>query len=520
MNNASAILKALVLYAVCVPLAIWLGFLVAGPLSYSTLGIFGIVAMVLAFPLLMRWHYPLMLLSWSAVASMFFLPGRPSLWMVMIALSFGISLLQRALEKDVRFIHVPQVTLPLLFLVVVVLVTAKFTGGFGLKVFGSDVYGGKKFVTLLLGIVGYFALTARRIPPERAKLYVGLFFLGGVSAAIGDMYTIIPSWLNFIFWVFSPNLYFGSGLSEGINRFSGAVATSFAVFAFMLARYGLRGIFLSGKPWRWLLLLAFSAYGLLGGFRSIVIVLAGTFALQFYLEGLHRTKLLPIFAAVGVLGMALLVPLASHLPYTFQRSLAFLPVNIDPVAKADAQGSIDWRIAMWKSLWPEVPHYLLLGKGYAFDKLEYSEMGRDTAIKSFDAGQQGLALAGDYHNGPLSLLLPFGIWGALGFVWFLAAGISVLNRNFKYGDPALKTINALLLAAFLIRALFFFVLFGAVENDMLQFAGWLGLSVALNGGVCSPATQHNVEAEMEAPEHQVIPFRRPKFQPAFQRLKG
>jgi hypothetical protein len=251
-----------------------------------------------------------------------------------------------------------------------------------------------------------------------------------------------------------------------------------------------------------------------------VFILAGMFAFQFYLEGLHRTKLLPLLGAAAILGLALLAPVASHLPYTFQRSLAFLPLNIDPVARADAQGSLDWRIAMWKALWPEVPQYLLLGKGYAFDKLEYAEMGRDTAFKSFDAGSQGLALSGDYHNGPLSLLLPFGIWGALGFIWFLGAGIRVLYRNYKYGNPALKTINTLLFATFLTRVVFFFAIFGAVESDMLQFAGWLGLSVALNGGVCSPATQHNVEVETAAPEHQVIPFRRPKLQPAFQRLKG
>ena len=34
--------------------------------------------------------------------------------------------------------------------------------------------------------IGYFALVARKIPPERKNLYVGLFFLGGVSQMISE----------------------------------------------------------------------------------------------------------------------------------------------------------------------------------------------------------------------------------------------------------------------------------------------------------------------------------------------
>jgi len=43
--------------------------------------------------------------------------------------------------------------------------------------FGGEVAGGKRYFYLLLAIIGYFALTAQRIPRERANLYVALFFL-------------------------------------------------------------------------------------------------------------------------------------------------------------------------------------------------------------------------------------------------------------------------------------------------------------------------------------------------------
>jgi len=84
--------------------------------------------LVLAIPLLLRCHYWLLLLAWNMTAVVFFLPGRPNLWLATTALSLGMSLLQRALSKEMHFIKVPQITWPLICLVVVVIFTAKLTG--------------------------------------------------------------------------------------------------------------------------------------------------------------------------------------------------------------------------------------------------------------------------------------------------------------------------------------------------------------------------------------------------------
>ena len=106
-------------------------------------------------------------------------------------------------------------------------------------------------------------------------------------------------------------------------------------------------------------------------------------------------------------------------------------------------------------------------------------------------------LAGDYHNGPLSVLIPFGIYGAIAFVWFLAAGLRVLHRNWKFGDPALRTVNALLLAAFVVHVLVFFVVFGSLHSDMAIFVGLLGLGVALNGADAAVARAEQPAAGVE-----------------------
>jgi hypothetical protein len=93
---------------------------------------------------------------------------------------------------------------------------------------------------------------------------------------------------------------------------------------------------------------------------------------------------------------------------------------------------------------------------------------------------QGAAVAGDYHNGPLSLLIPFGIYGLVAFVWLAIAGMVYLYKNYQYGDPEIRTINAFLFACFTARVIFFFSVFGAISSDLCVFTGVLGLSVALN----------------------------------------
>src|SRR5580700_11777097 len=131
MNNAPAILKSLIVYAVCAPLAVWLGYLLTEPLDRSTLITAGLLTLALVFPLLLRWHQFLLVLCWNLPLMVFFLQGSPMIWLPMVTISLGISILQRAVKNDMRFISAPQITCPLIFMVVVVCVTAKMTGGFG-----------------------------------------------------------------------------------------------------------------------------------------------------------------------------------------------------------------------------------------------------------------------------------------------------------------------------------------------------------------------------------------------------
>lgn len=485
--NVAAALRSIALYGVCALIAIIVGVMMTNPLTYSSLGIVGAICAVLFIPVLLRWHHPVMIIAWNTPIYLFFIKGDPQLCLALITISLVISIIDRALNQR-HFITVPQINWPLFFLIGVVLVTASLTGGLGLKAFGADVYGGKKYIFLVMGILGYFAVTARTIPKEKAKWYVGVFFLGGALSIIQDFFPIMPGFMEPLYWLIPP-MTLTHGMDIGSTRLIGTAWGATGVIGFLIAVYGLRGILMSGKLWRPAVFFIALILIFLGGFRSALISVGATVVLQFFLEGLHRSKLMPFVVAFTVACVVVAVPLASRLPFTFQRTLAILPsswIELSSDARLSAQTSTDWRIDMWKALVPTIPKYLLVGKGYAISQEDFQFMGNDSAFQSADPGQQALALSGDYHSGPLSVIIPFGIWGTIGFLWFTVTSIWVVYRNFRYGDPELATVNTFLFTSYIVAMLSFYGIAGSFAAGMPAFTGILGLSVSINRGVRRP----------------------------------
>src|SRR5207245_3464721 len=129
------------------------------------------------------------------------------------------------------------------------------------------------------------------------------------------------------------------------------------------------------------------------------------------------------------------------------------------------------------------PKYLILGKGYAFSS---SELGLIQTATAGTSETESVELVGDYHNGPLSVIIPFGIFGVIGFIWFIVSGMRVLHRNYRFGNPEFHQLNRFLFAYYIAKVVYFCVIFGAFTNDIFAFTGLLGLGVSLNRGVAKP----------------------------------
>ncbi len=181
MTNPVQAMRLLITYVVIIPLAVLVGYLLTDPMDYGTLGFLVFIIAVLISPVFIKWHYPIMVFGLACPAVCFFLPGRPPLAQVVVVMSLGIAIVERAMSSDRRFLSFPVMTWPLLFIAAMAYLTAQLTGGIGLHTMGGDVGGGKKYITLFIGVATYFALTSRAIPPHHRKWYLILFMLPGID---------------------------------------------------------------------------------------------------------------------------------------------------------------------------------------------------------------------------------------------------------------------------------------------------------------------------------------------------
>ena len=504
MTNPASAMRLLITYVICIPVAGFLGYLLTDPMDYNTLGFIGAIAVLLISPVFIKWHYPIMIAGLSSPIIVFFIFTRPPLWEVVTVITLTIAIVERAINSDRRFLSVPSMTWPLLYIAAMTYMTAELTGGISLHQFGGGSGGGgRKYIIIFLGVAAYFAVTSRAIPKERRKLYICLYFLAGLPAFISDMFPFLPAPLNYINLFLPPSGAGGGTVEFGTSRLASFSTTASVLASFMLVRYGLRGVFSGGSVLRLPLFLVLLTLTMLGGFRNSIFFYIVVITMLFFMERLYKTPLLFGFIIGGLLFGSLLVPFGRHLPFTFQRSLSFIPgVNWSDEAKYSGEDSSKWRYEMWAQLWPQVPGYLLLGKGCALTEADYAFLG-DKLMASqaakFDPVNGSLAITGDYHSGPLSTLIPFGIWGAIGILWLMAASTRVLYRNYRYGDPELRTANAFLLASQTVHIIGFFFTFGAFVNDVGAFAVVSGYSIALNQGLCAPKPASAVVQRFKPP---------------------
>lgn len=483
MSKELVVIRSLTTYACCAAVALLLGYLLARPDSLLCLLVVSLVLAMLLLPVYLKWSHAVLVFSWCSTFVVFFLPGFPPLWTVLAVGGLLVARLRYIMSKRSSFVEAPGVSYPLILLFVLVLLTALLTGGIGGRALGSELWGAKRYLSVFGAIIGFFALCSERIPIERARLYASLFFLSGVTWIFGDLIFAGGPRFYFLFSSVSSdaaNLQAQSQFTLG--RFSGAAWSSMAIIYFLLLRYGIRGVLDLRSPWRLALFLAVLVLGMFGGFRSSVILLALVVAFQFYFERLVRTKYAFVLAGILCLSGVFLVGFLHRMPLSVQRCFSFLPIEINPVARLDAASTLDWRLEMWKVVFPQVPKHLLKPKGYAYDSTDYL-LTQEGINRGMFPAYEGTLVSGNYHNGILTLLIPFGIFGGILFAWFCFSALRVLHANYRYGAPELLNINTFLLACFYSRLLFYLAFYGQFDLDLYIFTGILGLGLSLNGNV-------------------------------------
>jgi hypothetical protein len=502
MSKELPSLSGLLVFGICVPLALLLGYVLATPSDPASVVWIGLTLFLLSIPILLKWHHEALIITWNVSLVAFFLPGAPAVGYLVGGLSLFFSAAKRALLRQGNYIHCPSVSIPLILLAGIVVITGQQTGGIHARALGSDAWGAMRYFLVFGAIAGYFAFVSQPIAPHRAKLMAALFFLSGATSVLPVLIALAGPGLQSLLVAFAQTSIVATEtnvFSLDLQRFVGVTFLSQAICWFMMLRFGIRGILDWHRPWRFITFAVMLALGLLGGFRSYLILFGVVSLLQFYFEGLFRSRFFVWFSLAGVLGGTLLFSFADQLPSAMQRSLSFLPVQIDPAIRRDAAGTLDWRVEMWRVVLPTVPRYLLLGKGYNFDGTDYylTAMGAERGIvRSYDAAM----ISSDYHQGVLTLIIPFGIWGVLAFSAFCVASLRVLYRNYRYSPPEFRLINTFLLSYFIGRLFFYLIFYGEFDLDLMLFTGLIGMSLSLNGGVRQEAAEL-LPAPVESTEH-------------------
>ena len=503
--NATVPIRTLATLGIAMILALMVGYAVASPHQTSNLAFLALLLGGMSIPLILRWHHSALVLAWNAWLVVPFLPSSMELWVALAGLSLTITILRTTLlHERSGSIRLPSVERPLILLCLVVLATIAVSGGLGSRMLGSEMWGAGKYISIMGSIIGYFALTAHSIPRHLGPRLASLFFLSGVTGMGSTLVYLVGPAFYWLFFIFPPELVAlqMEGAHSSMVRYAGLSLGARAICFAMLARYGLRGMFDLRQPWRIVLFLTVFVMGFFGGFRSYIILMLMVMAAMFWFERLHRTRHLLFLGLTLALVSSFLIAFADRLPLPVQRAMSFLPIEIHPDARRDAQGTLDWRFQMWRHVVPEIPNHLWIGKGYSFSGLDYvmTQLALERGI--ITSSYEAALISGAYHQGILTLILPLGLPGFLAFFWFCWAGLRVLHRNYRHGPEHLKSANTFLLSMFSARLVFYIFLYGQFELDLPLFVGIVALSISLNGGVCGPPTatpEPEPQPDLDAP---------------------
>ncbi len=187
-SNAPALLRTYIVYGICLPLAVVLGYMLTS-VDYVTLATVGLVLSILMIPFLLKWHHPILVTSWNMSMVLFFLPGRPNLWLAIGAMSLLIMPFCRGPSAKAH--NCPRIMSSVML---APLVSGSDDPGHGAidRRHRHPDAGQRRCLRREAirpessgSILAYFALAGKQIPRERAGLYVALFLLGGLTAEIG-----------------------------------------------------------------------------------------------------------------------------------------------------------------------------------------------------------------------------------------------------------------------------------------------------------------------------------------------
>jgi hypothetical protein len=464
MSNLPQKLIIGLLLLLAIPLAVYIGTLCGEEnIVYLVLIIAVILGViVLVQPVLLVVSIPILYQSGLQ------LPGLGMLNLFYIAiLALGVVVVARSCMRQNLNIQINFTNISLAVFLLVVVMTMVIRGS-GFRFLGSSAWGGFAYVQVLS--TGILALLLPLVPISPKLWRVALLGMGIAAflPAIVEALMLKSQFFYSLALFIKPSAQIGASLvaeqmDEGIVRYFSFGLAALLFFLTVSACVNVKrfGVLIS-LPY-YLLFFACMGVAAFSGFRSRIIVLAVFFAGLMYLSRAITVYKVMTACCAGILVYMTLFMYVDKMPLSMQRTVSFVPgIKGSVIVSQDAQGTVEWRLELWKMGWKTLPKYWLVGKGYAFNANEM-----DAALRGVKYEGDLLAWAmvsGSYHNGPLSLLLGLGIFGLLSGLFFLFMVIWrhwIFYRN-PWQSERLRLMHLAFYTYFIINVGFFLLFYGDV----------------------------------------------------------
>lgn len=372
----------------------------------------------------------------------------------------------------------------------IILAVTMYVRGSGFRVLGEALWGGARYVDIILGLL--FFLTAQCVQLSSTQwkwAIVGLLLSGALPALAELLYVFSGGSVYWQYAIFLPK----GGTGTALESMETGATTRFTMLSRLSQIYLIPFIFCSVRRRRWLLYAVFILIGFLfGGFTGHRIVLLHMVLfiwMFFFLQTKRKVVFFVLSASITVLLLFGMGQIAFLLPSSFQRMLTLVPfANVSFEVMADASGSIDWRMQLWREAVKLIPQYLWVGKGYAYSPI--LAQAHDVRWLSDYAIWWALVQTA-YHQGVLSLLIGMGLPGLFTGLLFLA---TICGRHYRPSlqqpaESVLQRIYYVYFVSLLVSSLSFVAVYGDV---FVSFPKIFFYAAILEGVGCSLSKEEDI----------------------------
>jgi hypothetical protein len=351
----------------------------------------------------------------------------------------------------------------------------------GVNALHSELVGGRPYISILLALVGYYILSMSRLNVNQSRMFTIAFIICTILPGSlivlsefvpGSSKILYPFYSSVNVEVFRVTPIDPTAQSERITSLSQITKpTVQALCAYFPPATLINPMY----PWRFTLFITCLIMTGLSGFRNHILAIGAFLSISSYLRRQYAGWIAVFVAAIfAVIIAASLQQAGFKLPFAVQRSLSFLPLDWDAKAVADAEGTVEWRVDMWKAAW-ESPIYMrnkVLGDGFGFTRLEMMimsdmELGIGKILGTQDTFE-GHLIRGSFHNGPLSAIKFVGFVGLLFFTLYMIVLAAYAFRVVKNAEGTPFYVLALFIALPVIYLpIEYYFIFGAYSNALI-----------------------------------------------------